>query len=422
MLVLILCDLIILRNSLVKASDYNGINFIAFTGIVYMYGGLLFLSKKGYIRTASYILIASYWAGALHCGYKWGASLPVTLVTFIFIIFISSILINSKFGIKVTAITIVSFLLLGIHEYRNPEILSWRMDAINNTDLIVYSLFLIGVALLSWLSNKETEKSLERARKSEKELKNERDSLEIKVIERTKELKESQLTRMNELAGVAEFGRLSQGLFHDLLSPLTAMVLHMEKIKGIPPEEMHRSHASMDKIVLVSKRMNETIHKLRSSLRTTMPKRVCMIQDEINNCIDLLRFKITENNIDLNIVSNQNCQWYGDPMKLQQIFLNVISNAIDACALIRNRDRKIMIRVIRYDRKCKITIEDNGIGISKDELGKIFDPFFTTKTPEKGTGIGLTTVQKIIKEIRGTILVTSVENSGSAFTILFPLK
>jgi signal transduction histidine kinase len=422
LLILILWDIVILRNSIAQGTSYTGISVGTFTAIICAHCALLFLSKKGYSLVASYILITLYWVCALHCGYKWGTNLPITLVTFIFIIFISSILISSKFGIKVAIITLLSLLLLGTHERMNPDIVLWKMDIMSDTDLMVYSMFLIGIALVSFLSNREAEKSLARARRSEQELKNERDALEMKVIERTRELNESQLSRMNELARVAEFGRISQGLFHDLLSPLTAMVLHMEKIRKMPVDEIHRSCITLDKIVVVSKKMIETLHRLKSSMKTSMPQRICVIHTEVNTCIELLRFKITEHNVEFKITGTKNCRWHGDPMKLHQVFLNTISNAIDACGSVTCRARRIEISITRCKRKCKIKIKDNGIGMCKTTLGKIFDPFFTTKTPEHGTGIGLTTVERIIKEIGGTISVTSLENKGSTFTIVLPLR
>lgn len=420
-LILTLYDLIILRNSVIKTTDYDGVQFAAFTGVILAYVFLLMLSKKGYIKTASYALIASYWAGALHCGYQWGASLPITLITFIFVIFISSILISSKFGALVTFITIISFILLGIHEYKNPEILSWRMDSINNTDLITYSLFLIGISLLSWLSNKETERSLKRARNSENELKNERDQLEIKIVKRTEELRESQLMRMSELERIAEFGRLSQGLFHDLISPLTSAMLHMEKIRGVPASELETSYTSLEKIVSASKKMGESIQNLRFSMKNTLPPRQCSIADELDKCINLLKFKIRENNISIKFENNFNYLWFGDPIKLQQVFSNLITNAIDACTS-KKRVGEITITITRDGEKCKVIIKDNGIGMDTKIMKQIFDPFFTTKPPELGTGIGLTTVQKIIGEMGGIILVASEKNFGSTFTLLFPLK
>lgn len=421
-IILSLCDLIILRNSILKAGDYNGIDFLSFTLIISIYCVLFILSKRGHVKTSSYILILTYWAGALNCGYQWGASLPITLIAFIFIILISSILIGSNFGIIITIITIISFILLGIHEYKNPEILSWRSDTINNTDLIVYSFFLICIALLAKLSNNEIEKSLERARKSEIELKKEKDLLEIKVEQRTKELKESQLTRMVEIEKFAEFGRLSQGLFHDLLSPLTSMVLHMEKIKGIPASEIHSSHDSLEKIVLASKKMNRNIERMRQSMKNSMPAQICQMDEEISKCIDLLSFKIKENNIKIQVENNFICRWFGDPVKLQQVFSNLISNAIDACALNFDKQGKIRMTIDRQGEKCAISFIDNGVGMDKEILNKIFDPFFTTKSPEQGTGIGLTTVKKIIEEIGGTITVTSSKNIGSQFIISLPIE
>jgi two-component system NtrC family sensor kinase len=109
-----------------------------------------------------------------------------------------------------------------------------------------------------------------------------------------------------------------------------------------------------------------------------------------------------------------------DPSQLQQVFLNLITNAIDA------HDGKpygtIHIRTEADDRdqRVKVTVADTGSGISKENLGKIFDPFFTTKPVGKGTGLGLAICYSTVQRLGGTISVKSELGQGTEFTIVLP--
>ncbi len=110
---------------------------------------------------------------------------------------------------------------------------------------------------------------------------------------------------------------------------------------------------------------------------------------------------------------------YCSPSQINQVFLNLINNAVEA--LDRGRG-KIIIRSRRVADGVAVDIEDNGSGIPTDVLPKIFDPFFTTKDVGKGTGLGLSISYKIIKQHGGRIDVDSKPGQGTRFTVYLPLK
>src|SRR5271157_784823 len=110
-----------------------------------------------------------------------------------------------------------------------------------------------------------------------------------------------------------------------------------------------------------------------------------------------------------------------DMTQLQQVFLNVLNNAIDAVGKSGRVDIKTSYKS-EASRKILIEISDNGPGISKEMLGKIFDPFFTTKSTEGGTGLGLSISYSIIEKLGGKITVASQEGHGTTFTIWIPVK
>ncbi len=109
---------------------------------------------------------------------------------------------------------------------------------------------------------------------------------------------------------------------------------------------------------------------------------------------------------------------HGDVNQLQQVFLNMILNAIDATA----DGGKIKIATIKVDDYAQIILEDTGGGIDPEKLDKIFEPFFTTKSPGKGTGLGLSICYGIIEEHKGKISVSSNGmGKGAVFTISLPV-
>ena len=135
---------------------------------------------------------------------------------------------------------------------------------LNNAFVFVFSF--INIMIVAWLSNREIEKSLKRARRSEAALKKERDLLEVKVEERTRALKESQAEKMTQLSRFAEFGRLASGVFHDLINPLTIVSLNLENIKDSSHKELNNVNSSIKRATDASRRMESFILAIKRQL------------------------------------------------------------------------------------------------------------------------------------------------------------
>jgi two-component system, NtrC family, sensor kinase len=111
------------------------------------------------------------------------------------------------------------------------------------------------------------------------------------------------------------------------------------------------------------------------------------------------------------------------PSQINQVFLNIVTNAVHAMPEDRKGSAAITLRTAREGNDMvRIEIQDNGSGIPKDVLPKIFDPFYTTKEIGKGTGMGLSISYKIIQEHGGKILVDTEEGMGTVFSILLPVQ
>ena len=108
-----------------------------------------------------------------------------------------------------------------------------------------------------------------------------------------------------------------------------------------------------------------------------------------------------------------------DPNQLQQVFLNLLNNAV--YALQDRSSGEIRIEVYREGSEIVISIADNGCGFTPENMEKAFIPFFTTKPVGQGTGLGLSTVYGIITGLGGNITLASELNTGSVFTIRLPV-
>lgn len=109
---------------------------------------------------------------------------------------------------------------------------------------------------------------------------------------------------------------------------------------------------------------------------------------------------------------------YSETSRIQQVLINLIINAKDSL----RENGKINIKSSKDTEWAVVTIEDNGLGISEDNLRRIYDPFFTTKKDSGGTGLGLSISYAIIRDHLGTISVKSRINKGTVFTLRLPLS
>jgi len=142
------------------------------------------------------------------------------------------------------------------------------------------------------------------------------------------------------------------------------------------------------------------------------------INSVLNQTIELLQNHAHINNIeisrdlqpDLPIIAS-------DQSQLQQVFLNLINNAIDAI----EKDGLIEVKTRKENSQILIRIKDNGPGIHEKHLKKIFDPFFTTKEVGKGTGLGLSVSYNIVEKLGGAITVESIVSEGTVFNVKLPI-
>jgi signal transduction histidine kinase len=151
-----------------------------------------------------------------------------------------------------------------------------------------------------------------------------------------------------------------------------------------------------------------------------MEREPVSVNDVLKSTIDLMQEQLRLKNIHLSAtLSPSNPVVLGNRIQLEQVFLNLLTNARDA---VDSRPKKsIILRSEVRGETIEVIFHDSGIGISADNLGRIFDPFFTTKGVGEGTGLGLSISYGIIKQHQGQISVHSQAGEGAMFSIILPI-
>jgi len=229
---------------------------------------------------------------------------------------------------------------------------------------------------------------------------------------------------------LAEFGRLSSGIFHDLINPLTAVALNLEQLTEETDRDLGNTQKYLDQALGATKRMQLMISGIKNQIQIKNRADLFSIDEEISQTIQILSFKARRAGVKINYHCSDKIKLYGNAGQFNQIIINLLANAIEASEdkrKLNNGDpseQTVDIKLINQSKNILLSVKDDGVGIKKDHLDKIFRPFFSTKTNDgRGLGLGLSLVKDIIeKHFRGQISVNSTENQGSCFTVYLPNK
>lgn len=226
---------------------------------------------------------------------------------------------------------------------------------------------------------------------------------------------------------MATIGRLAAGIAHEINNPLQMITNRAAWIKELLPEEdpaqvknLEEYKSSVEQISYHVKRAGTITHRLLGfSKKISAEQEQVQINDLL---VETLSFIEKEaENCNIRIVKDFDKQLpvtMTDGPQLQQVFLNLLNNAMEAIG----KSGTIEITTGQHNhRELFIQIGDNGSGIKQENLKQIFDPFFTTKDPDKGTGLGLYISYDIIKKLGGAIQAENKNYGGARFTITLPI-
>lgn len=240
---------------------------------------------------------------------------------------------------------------------------------------------------------------------------------ELEKTVETLKATQAQLVQSGKLSAVGQF---VAGVAHELNNPLTAVIGFADLLTMTVTDPKLRSQ--LDVIGKSAHRCHKIVHNLLSFARQHEPERkLTHVNATIDEVLEFMAYDLRTSSLKIvNDLDPTLPAIMADPHQLQQVFVNIISNARQAI-LSADMTGTITVRTRLKDRCVRIEISDTGPGISPANLAKIFDPFFTTKPLGQGTGLGLSLVYGMIQEHGGTITATSVLGEGATFAIDLPV-
>ncbi len=248
---------------------------------------------------------------------------------------------------------------------------------------------------------------------------NERLSLEIEErerVERSLRVAEQSLAQSSKLAAL---GEMSAAVSHELNQPLAAMKTYLAGAKLLlqrhRPDEALSSFQRIDDLI---GRMGAITRQLKSyarkggdelvavDLRTVLSAGLTMMEPQLNQ----MEVKINQ------IIPRVPVLVLGDQLRLEQVIVNLLRNALDAVKELKEPELEITLAV---GDTAKLSVRDNGSGI--DDLDQLFEPFYTTKKPGDGVGLGLAISSGIVSDLGGRLIARNAPFGGAIFEIQMPI-
>lgn len=244
--------------------------------------------------------------------------------------------------------------------------------------------------------------------------------------------RENLLMQLRQAQKMEAIGTLAGGIAHDL-NNIIFPILGYAEISLFESEIPDDIRDNIEEIHKSAKRAQSLVRQILAfSRQTIQEKQIVDVKSILEEVLKLIKSTFPVN-IKINTKIQENCitNILADPVHVHQIFMNLCTNAKQAMEekggllniFLSNIDKdEKKVRLKKNCKYLKIEIEDTGCGISPENQRCIFDPFFTTKAIGKGTGMGLSVVYGIVKNLKGEIIMKSKLGKGSTFQIYFPVS
>lgn len=229
------------------------------------------------------------------------------------------------------------------------------------------------------------------------------------------QLTQEQLLQSEKLRAM---GQLVSGVAHELNNPLTAIVGYAELLQGEVLGEMQKDY--IDKMLKQALRMQRLVQNLLSFARQRKPEKSYLdLRTVVEEAVALRDFDVKRHGIEVETSFADGLpQIFGDAQQLEQVFLNIINNAIDA---VLEGGNALRLKLSAFQEGGRLCVEIRDFGPGMKEPAKVFDPFYTTKPVGRGTGLGLSICYGIVKEHSGELKATNHPEGGALFRVYLPV-
>ena len=238
--------------------------------------------------------------------------------------------------------------------------------------------------------------------------------------ERDEKLKEQTQRQLLQSEKLASVGRLAAGVAHQINNPLTGVLTYSSLLLRKKAQD-DPEHEDLRVIVDETLRCREIVKGLLEFSKQAEPQKQAVdLNSVIRNALFLTKNQALIHNVKVITELSELPQIVVDGSQIQEVFLNIILNAIDAMPA--GGELQVTSNITDSDQFVRIQFADTGCGIPPENLDKVFDPFFTTKDAGKGTGLGLAVAYGIIEKHRGKVWMESEVGQGATCIIELPVS
>jgi len=399
---------------------------------VFLYNALysLFYAKRAAKASKSNVVLFSRFAHlqiwvdwlALIClvHYSGGIESPV-IFYFTFHIILASLLLSRRACYLHTTFAVFLLIAVAVLEYHHilPHIAiqGFSSQTLSYDALSLFGVLFFFVSMLYISAFLATSVTI-RLREREKELSISKRSLE-EACRDLKELDKAKTEQLIQTRKLAFIGHFASGVAHEINNPLggilncTRMLLSSPAIKGEKRQYLELILKGLIRIENIVRRL------LIFSHQRTFEPQLTDVHAVLQEALTFTEYRIREQGVEVEkVFSSPLPQIIAEPSQLQQVFMNIVKNALDAMSY----GGELRIETEKRDGNILIAFADTGGGIKKEDISRIFDPFFTTKEVGEGIGLGLSVSYGIIQQHEGSIRVESREGEGTTITLLLPIR
>ncbi|MEM6478301.1 MAG: ATP-binding protein [Pseudomonadota bacterium] len=293
-----------------------------------------------------------------------------------------------------------------------------RVNAVLALEIMGFAIFLAGGF---YLLNRRTLVRLRLFQRESAELRQLNQQLQREIAERQKaennlKVAEQTLAQSSKLAAL---GEMSAAVSHELNQPLAAMKTYLAGARLLlqrkRPDEALSSFQRIDDLIT---RMGAITRQLKSYARKGAEAfEPIEIKASVSAALDMMEPQLRRRNVRITkTVPTEAVYIEGDRVRLEQVIINLLRNALDAT---RGAEQPAIEILVASGEEVLLTIRDNGHGI--DDLDALFEPFYTTKSPGDGVGLGLAISSSIVNDLGGRLTARNAESGGAVFELRLPL-